>query len=149
MHNSNFLSNMSAELRLVSAIVTFNKLESLLQREQCGRQDKSHFSSWGFSSELTKPYPQLNGIFFTLAVSICKCGSSENDEFWLNSEFRYTNNFLLFPLKGRRRGKEKGQVCSPPLALRPDLHAGLVPSITVNVGVQKDVKLGERRQRGK
>lgn len=48
---------MGAELLDSVIIVSVNKLELLLQEKQLGRRDKTHFSLWGFSSELTKPYP--------------------------------------------------------------------------------------------
>lgn len=155
MHNSSLLSNTGAELLLDSVIiVSFNKLELLLQGKQRGRQDESHFSSWGFSLELAKPYPQLSGIFFALAVCVCSCGSSENTDFWLNPELRYKNSVSRSLLSRQEGvGRKKGRLAAPRRLCTPASWCGkgahLVPSTTMKVSIQRDVKLGDRRQRGK
>lgn len=155
MHNLNPLSNPGRELLLDSVIiVSFNKLELLLQGKQRGRWEESHFSSWGFSSELAKPYPWLGGVFFALAVSICSCGSSENADFWLNPSFKYTKSVFCSLLSREGVGRKADRPAAPrrPCTLASTRDSGgalLVPSIPVKTGMQKGVKLGEMRRRGK
>lgn len=121
MHNSNLLSNMGAELLDSVIIVSVNKLELLLQEKQLGRQDKTHFSLWGFSSEFTKPYPWLSGVFFALFAAVAL---QKTLIFGWIQNLGIQTQFSALSFHGKEEQERKRTGHSPPPALSPDLWVG-------------------------
>lgn len=129
------ISFQDAKLLDSVIIVVFNKLELLLQWKQCGRWDKSLFSLWGFSSDVSEP--QFWHFLPSLTVPICCSGSSENADFlgWIQSLGIQTQFSALLSNEGMEKGEGQAmssqQLCS--LSSMWSRGTCLLPNTTMKV----------------